>query len=384
MAAEKLLSRPWSTLGLTSDYRTNAGLSLADSGDHLNSVDLTATLESDERASVQDQPIELTYRGGSRKGAVTDPYGNATFRVPRPVSGRVDYFAQFQGRVDPGEIVLDSQGASYIVYQGLPVVAQSKGSISVPALDFKTNPKAVVEQSVLAQLLGGGDVGLAAFSVLVIFFFFGAVVAVAKKSKLGGLAMFIPLIVLAGSIYWTVHQSRPISDPVFRQSDYRGTPLSLRPTRILAGSTLAPDCDGCDYAAANLFDGHPATAWITAQNSGPGVTLTLTFKRAVWITNVKVTDGWQSGLYFDDNGRADSVALLSDGGRDIPIPLNEDQRGTQPHNLLANPVIAQTIVLRWDSVTGGFYSFAISDLSLEGYTANDSDARAAARLRAPT
>lgn len=83
-----------------------------------------------------------------------------------------------------------------------------------------------------------------------------------------------------------------------------------------ASSQLASK-DPKRYAAANAFDGDPATAWVEgAKGIGKGESLTLRFEKPTALQGVLIVAGYaRSGKTLTDNGVPTKLAITLDGGR---------------------------------------------------------------------
>jgi len=95
-----------------------------------------------------------------------------------------------------------------------------------------------------------------------------------------------------------------------------GPPVGIRVTGAKASSQVKAE-RGPKY----LFDGSPATAWISATGKSEGAWVEVSFAPAA-ITRIQIWPGWQkSASYYNGYQRPQNVTISFDGGQPVPLLL---------------------------------------------------------------
>ncbi|MGH8910475.1 MAG: NADase-type glycan-binding domain-containing protein [Egibacteraceae bacterium] len=139
---------------------------------------------------------------------------------------------------------------------------------------------------------------------------------------------------------------------------------SLEVTAVSASSTLPP-AGQVTYAAANLLDGDPSTAWNEGAQGTAGEWVQLQLAQEARITGLLVWNGYQKAEQFTQNGRVQRL-LIETGGRRFTVELL-NVRGSQAVQL-PQPVRASTIRLTIDTVFPGdrYPDTALSEIQVFG------------------
>ena len=147
-------------------------------------------------------------------------------------------------------------------------------------------------------------------------------------------------------------------------------PLASEPSRIevvdVSASSELPAEGSTTYAASNLVDGDPATAWNEGE-PGDGVTETiqLELEGPSRVTGLLVWNGYQDGDAFVEHPRV-SELRLSLGERTFAVTLL-DRRGPQAIDL-PEPIAAEGITLEVVSVVPGdrYNDTSLSEIAVRG------------------
>ena len=162
---------------------------------------------------------------------------------------------------------------------------------------------------------------------------------------------------------------------VFDEARYDDVALPLTPTSVGASSVLPGDAV-TSFGPSMLVDGDRRSAWRSLPEVDEPVILDLTFEEPVWVLEIAVATGDQSGAdAFGAVGRPTELLVTFDGTRAVRIALQ------------AVPGV-QTVPLDLPRLTGevrfelapdtivGEGGAAISEITVTGFEADDADAAA--------
>lgn len=142
---------------------------------------------------------------------------------------------------------------------------------------------------------------------------------------------------------------------------------------VTASTTLASS--SARYAAENLVDGDPATAWVEGVDGlGVGAWVELRLKSALPIESATIWPGYlRSEALLRDNARPSRIRLTTDAGDDLRIeipdpppgwPNGPGHRGAKVE-LSGKPVTRVRIVIEAAHPGAKFADTAISELRLD-------------------
>ncbi|GAA0305004.1 hypothetical protein GCM10009528_22780 [Kineococcus aurantiacus] len=157
---------------------------------------------------------------------------------------------------------------------------------------------------------------------------------------------------------------------------YAAGPVVPAGVRVPGTSPDSADAGGrtTSYAAANVLDGRPSTAWRT-EGDATGSTLTFTFARTVRLTEVGLVNGFAKVDPYDGTDRYQQgrritavtwTFLTPTGPVRVPQRLTDGDRRLQRLNVA--PVEVTSVELTIDAVTspgagGRFDRTAVSDVA---------------------
>jgi hypothetical protein len=157
--------------------------------------------------------------------------------------------------------------------------------------------------------------------------------------------------------------------PEFVAAEYPGDPDDLLPATAGASATLEPTgarTFGPELTADTRLD----TAWVGALDA-TDIRLQHTFDVPVWVFEIRVANGDQSGLAFDDRARLHRVEIDFGRGQRVRVTLRDEQ-GEQLIRL-PTPVITDQATWHVREVFGEG-PVAVSEVAYVGYPATDADA----------
>lgn len=97
-----------------------------------------------------------------------------------------------------------------------------------------------------------------------------------------------------------------------------GSPVAIRISGAKASSKVA-----ANRAPASIFDGTPATAWVSAKGKTEGEWAEVSFAPTA-VTRIQLWVGWQRDEpSFYGNNRPHDVTLAFDGGDPVPLELKD-------------------------------------------------------------
>ena len=151
------------------------------------------------------------------------------------------------------------------------------------------------------------------------------------------------------------------------------TPSKLTPTAVQATATAPPGTDSrgvaVSYAATNLVDGDPATAW-RVPGAGQGVVLTLRFDKPVIITRIGLIPGYakvdpaDGSNRFFQNRRVHRVRYGATGiSREASFV---DQPELQTVDVVSKPTTEVTVEILESTAPGDRDYTAISEIEVMG------------------
>ena len=194
-----------------------------------------------------------------------------------------------------------------------------------------------------------------------------------------GVVLLIGIIVLALGLAGLGPFAGQVGMPSaeFDGQAYTGDPEDLLLTDIAARTTLE-DTGGENFDAAQMADDNPDTAWNNDGErfeDGVGEVIDLFLSEPAWVERVLVTNGYQlDSDTYAANARVKRAGISFDGGERVVANLLdlglERQAVELPEPLLTTTVRIEVL----ESFPGDTYpDLAVSDLELEGWTAQGDD-----------
>jgi hypothetical protein len=134
----------------------------------------------------------------------------------------------------------------------------------------------------------------------------------------------------------------------------------------VSASSMLPPAGLVTYAAENVVDNDPTTAWNEGARGAVGEWVELRLAHEARISRLLVWNGYQKGVQFAQSGRVKRL-LIEAGGRRFTVELL-DVRGSQAVDL-PQPVRARTIRLTIEAIFQGdrYPDTALSEVEVYGY-----------------
>jgi hypothetical protein len=198
-----------------------------------------------------------------------------------------------------------------------------------------------------------------------------------------GVALLIGLIVLALGLAGLGPFAQQVGMPsaTFDEAVYTGESGDLLLTDIAARTTLEGS-GGESFDPAQMADSNPDTAWNNDGEQfehGEGEVIDLFLAEPAWVDRVVVTNGYQMDSdAYAANARIKRARITFDGGERVVanlLDLGLERQAVE----LPEPRLTTTVRIEvLEAFPGDTYpDLAVSDLELEGWTAEDDDAEVA-------
>jgi hypothetical protein len=202
---------------------------------------------------------------------------------------------------------------------------------------------------------------------------------------LGVLALVVVGLAIAG--VGPFDRGPSLVDVAFDEDRYGDDAARLNVVEIATLSTL-PDQGGASYAATQMVDDDPSTAWNSdgggdGPEQGIGERIDIELAGPAWIDRLVIANGDQRDPdTYAANARVKRAQLTLDGGITFVLNLLDEGLGEQAVEL-RSPVLTTSLRLEVIDVFPGdtHPDLAISDLALEGWPAEGQDAAVAQQRR---
>jgi len=160
---------------------------------------------------------------------------------------------------------------------------------------------------------------------------------------------------------------------VFDPGQYEEAAIPLLPASVGASSVRAGDAS-TSYGPSRLADDDRTTAWLGQSGTTGATYLDFGFEAPVWVTEVTIATGDQSGQdAFAASARPIEFLLTFDGTRPVRVQV-QDAPGAQ-RVALDTPRLTSAVRFELENAAGpDDASQAVSEVTLTGYGANDTDA----------
>jgi hypothetical protein len=159
----------------------------------------------------------------------------------------------------------------------------------------------------------------------------------------------------------------------FDPGQYEEAAIPLLPASVGA-SSVRPGDAATSYGPSRLADDDRATAWLSQPGTTGATYLDFGFEAPVWVTEVTVATGDQSGEdAFAASARPIEFLLTFDGTRPVRVQL-QDAPGAQ-RVALETPRLTSAVRFELETAAGpDDASSAVSEVVITGYRADDADA----------
>ncbi|MCC5947698.1 MAG: zinc ribbon domain-containing protein [Nitriliruptoraceae bacterium] len=178
----------------------------------------------------------------------------------------------------------------------------------------------------------------------------------------------------------------PLPEAAFEPDRYPDEPQVLELSDV-ATLTERPAADDRTFAATNLVDNNPFTAWMGDASQLPVDTeekLDLFLSEPAWVDAVVLANGDHLAPdAYEAAGRIQRGVLVFDG--DVQVPVTLLDQGLEPQIVeLEEPLLTETVRLEIvDTFPGvALADPAVSRIELRGHLADEADAEVAAQRRA--